>query len=82
MDIDYNKHVHNIEYINFACEGLTQEDFDGDVIRDIRIAYKAQVFEEDTVTLNTTRSEENGTTLYQMAVAANGEPACLLELSF
>ena len=82
-DIDYNEHVHNISYMNYALEALTEEDFTTDAVRDIRIFFGAQVRYGDDVTLCWTRSADDETNVrhYDIAVKADGLPACLLRLS-
>lgn len=79
-DVDFNLHVHNIEYLNYACEALTRDDFDGDVLTDLRISYVAQVFETDELTICRRLTETEDGNVYRIDLRSNGEPACLMEL--
>lgn len=39
-DTDYNGHVHNTYYLNFALEAISEEDYWNEAIRDVAILYK------------------------------------------
>lgn len=40
-DTDYNGHVHNTYYLNFALEAISEEDYRNEAIRDVAIVYKS-----------------------------------------
>lgn len=50
-DIDFNGHVHNTRYIDFALQALPMDSFDRDSFTKIRISYKKPVTENNTVTM-------------------------------
>ncbi len=43
FDLDINKHVHNLNYLNFAYEVLPQELFDKNEFNNVEIAYKKEI---------------------------------------
>lgn len=43
LDIDFNDHVHNLTYLDYALEGLPQEVFDNRNFKKLRISYKMAV---------------------------------------
>ena len=42
-DIDYNGHVHNTRYLDFALEALPEADYAADAFTKIRVVYRAAV---------------------------------------
>lgn len=50
-DIDFNGHVHNTRYIDYAMQALPKELYDKDSFSEIRIIYRKPVMEDDDVTL-------------------------------
>ncbi len=57
-DIDYNDHVHNTKYVEFALEVLPEEIYLGNDIKEIRIVYLRPLTHDSNVTLRYTRTEE------------------------
>lgn len=49
FDLDINKHVHNLNYLNIAYELLPEEIFDGDELNNVEIIYKKELKYGDTV---------------------------------
>lgn len=49
-DIDFNGHVHNTRYLDYALEAIPQDIFDTDAFTGIRIVYSKPVKEDDTIT--------------------------------
>ncbi len=43
FDLDINKHVHNLNYLNFAYELLPDDIFDGKELNNVEIAYKKEL---------------------------------------
>ena len=69
FDIDINKHVHNLNYLNFAYELLPFDVFMGDELNNLEITYKREIkygetiksylyYENGTYTI-VTKSEDN-----------------------
>ena len=56
-DIDINKHVHNLNYLNLACEVLPEE-IEVDRLNNIRIMYKHQITYNDKVQCLYKRQED------------------------
>lgn len=48
-DIDFNGHVHNTRYLDFAMEALPHEVYAGRTFTQIRIVYSKPITESDTV---------------------------------
>lgn len=48
-DIDYNGHVHNLNYIHFAMEVLPQEEYENRKFKHIHISYKLAVLPEEKI---------------------------------
>ena len=48
-DIDVNKHMHNLNYIELANEALPEETYRGALFNDVRITYKKEIKLGDTV---------------------------------
>lgn len=49
FDLDLNKHVHNLNYLNIAYEVLPDEIYDGDELHNVEILYKRELKYGDTV---------------------------------
>lgn len=49
FDLDINKHVHNLNYLNIAYELLPEEIFDGNELNNVEIMYKKELKYGDTV---------------------------------
>ena len=43
FDIDVNKHVHNLNYINIAYEVLPENIYNGEELKHVHIMYKHQI---------------------------------------
>ena len=43
FDIDINKHMHNLNYINLAYEALPEEVYENEEFNVVRISYKKEV---------------------------------------
>lgn len=52
MDIDVNKHMHNLNYLDLANEVLPEEVFEKQELNDIRIIYKKEIKLGEKVTCN------------------------------
>ena len=57
-DIDFNGHVHNTKYVDFALQALPQNIFDADSITDIQVVYTKPVKYSDNVRLKYLETEE------------------------
>lgn len=57
-DIDINKHVHNLNYLDFAYETLPKEIYEKEELKNVRINYKHELKYGDTV--KCLYSNENG----------------------
>lgn len=49
FDLDINKHVHNLNYLNFAYEVLPFDVFMGEELNNIEIVYKREIRYGDTI---------------------------------
>lgn len=49
-DIDFNAHVHNLSYLDFALEALPEEVYHAARFRSLRLAYRKAILEGETVT--------------------------------
>lgn len=57
-DIDVNKHVHNLNYLDFAYEALPKEIYEKEELKNVRINYKHELKYGDTI--KCLYSNENG----------------------
>ena len=48
-DIDVNKHMHNLNYLDLANEALPEEVYSNNNFNDIRISYKKEIKLGETV---------------------------------
>ncbi len=49
FDLDINKHVHNLNYLNYAYEVLPQKIYDGNELNNLEISYKKEIKYGDTI---------------------------------
>lgn len=49
FDIDVNKHMHNLNYLNLAYEALPEEIYNKQEFNDVRVTYKHQIKLADNV---------------------------------
>lgn len=49
FDLDLNKHVHNLNYLNIAYELLPEDVYDGSELNNVEILYKRELKYEDIV---------------------------------
>ena len=49
FDLDLNKHVHNLNYLNIAYELLPEDIYDGDELNNVEILYKRELKYGDVV---------------------------------
>ena len=49
LDIDFNDHVHNLTYLDYALEGLPKEVFENRNFKKLRISYKLAVKAGETI---------------------------------
>ena len=57
-DIDFNHHVHNLVYVDYAMDILPEEVYSKHDFKKIRITYKSAVTEGQNLTLKYTAKEE------------------------
>ena len=76
-DIDFNNHVHNTRYMDFALEALPREAYERDELKELRIAYLKPVKAGDAVTL---KYSPVGNT-HAAAVFAGDTPCALMEFA-
>lgn len=48
-DIDFNSHVHNLSYLNFALEAMPEKEYLADSFTSVRILFKKQIGECESV---------------------------------
>lgn len=56
-DIDFNGHVHNTRYLDFAMEAMTEDDYAADSFSQARIIYRAPIKPNDKPEIRTKRTE-------------------------
>ena len=49
FDLDINKHVHNLNYLDYAYELLPQNVYDGEELNNVEICYKKEIKYGDTI---------------------------------
>lgn len=49
FDLDFNHHVHNLNYLNFAYELLPMDVYKGDELNNVEIAYKREIKYGETI---------------------------------
>lgn len=58
-DIDINKHLHNLNYLDLAYEALPQEIYEKEEFNNIRISYKREIKLGETVECKYSHIEDN-----------------------
>lgn len=76
-DMDYNGHVHNTRYLDFALDTLSEADYRRDAISGIRILYHAPLTERSQAQL---RLADAGKTK-NIGIYADGQLCTLMELT-
>ncbi|MGN0628798.1 MAG: acyl-[acyl-carrier-protein] thioesterase [Oscillospiraceae bacterium] len=74
-DIDFNGHVHNTRYVDFALQVLPTESFNRDSFSEIRIVYKKPVTENNVVSLKYCSQNAAET----VGIYGEGTLCCLIE---
>ena len=49
LDLDINKHVHNLNYLNYAYELLPEEIYDGPELNNVEISFKKEIKYGDSI---------------------------------
>ena len=75
-DFDFNSHVHNTRYIEFAMEALPEEEYTGTEYRELRVAYRRAVTCTDRITVK--RKDADNGALF--CLYAGGRLCALAEL--
>ncbi len=75
-DIDYNGHVHNTRYIDFALEALPEADYLANAFTQLRIIYRAAVKSDSQPEIRRVTVEGG----YIFCIYADGKPHTLIEL--
>lgn len=75
-DIDFNGHVHNTCYADYAMEAIPREVFNADAISDIRIVYSKPVKEDSVVTAKYAKTESG----HFVGIYANEVLCTMIEL--
>ncbi len=78
QDIDYNNHVHNTCYLDYALEAIPRAVFEEDKFNSFDIVYKKPVFEHETVVCRY-KAEENGT--HTVGIYAEDELRALVQIN-
>lgn len=73
-DIDFNGHVHNVAYLDYALELLPDEDFAH--VRKVHIAYKASLKYGDTALVKGTKCGDS----WKIGIFNGDKPYTLLEI--
>lgn len=75
-DIDFNGHVHNTRYIDFALEVIPQDIFDADAFSNIHIVYSKPIKSGSTITVKYAVTKSG----YFVGIYANDMLCTLIEL--
>jgi medium-chain acyl-[acyl-carrier-protein] hydrolase len=92
-DFDYNGHVHNTTYVDFAMEILPEEIYSANTFEELRIVYLKPVLKDSRVILRYSRIEEASDfasetteeqneiqTYHYVTVFADGEAAAIIKM--
>ena len=60
-DIDFNHHVHNLVYVDYAMEVLSEETYKNHDFKNIRITYKSAVIAGETLKVKLSSAEGKNT---------------------
>lgn len=77
-DIDFNGHLHNTRYVDFAAEVLPEETDSAQRINEFIVVYKKSVAKNSQVTVKRTDTE----TGYTVCVYGDGELCSVIEFRF
>lgn len=77
-DIDFNGHVHNTRYLDFALEGIPTEFYQNDDFCELRIVYRKPVKETDAVYVKYAVTEDGCI----VGIYGNDTPCSLVELKY
>ena len=75
-DIDYNGHVHNTRYLDFASEALPKADYAADAYTKIRVVYRAAVKPDSLHEIRRTAVDGG----YLFGIFAGGKVCTLIEM--
>lgn len=76
-DIDFNNHVHNLCYLDFALETLPQSQYANAAFKHVRITYKTALTENDTALCKQTVADDRTVTAI---FTDDGTLCCVVEL--
>lgn len=77
-DMDYNGHVHNTRYLDFATDMLTEDAYRRSVPTSIRIVYHAPILPDSEVVLRCVEREDT----FYIAIHADGRLCTLIEFGY
>lgn len=75
-DIDFNGHVHNTKYVDFALQALPRNVFDADAITDIQVVYLKPVKDSDNVWLKYLQTETD----HVVSVTVGDSPYAVIKM--
>lgn len=78
IDIDVNKHMHNLNYLNVAYEALPEDIYEKGEFNNVRITYKKEAKLGDNI--KTYYSNENGKIQIVMKDDEEASTYCIIEL--
>lgn len=76
-DIDFNGHVHNTRYMDYALQALPKEIYDKNSFSEIKIIYRKAITEEDNVALKYLYTDSRA----NVGIYGNDVLCCLVEFS-
>ena len=81
-DIDFNKHMCNRAYLDFALRGLPEEFKDAHTVKEYMIKFVRQTYLADTVTCRYYRSPGNDNLYLVRLLNAKDEEVCLIQVEW
>ncbi len=82
-DLDLNRHVNNVRYMEWAMESVPEEIFDKQQLRRFDIVFKAECFYGDVVSAYSIPSQGDGHDFRHMLIRdSDKKPVCLMESSW
>ena len=79
-DIDINKHMHNLNYLDLAYEALPQEIYEKCEFNNIRITYKKEIKLGETVKCNYTFNENDNKHIVTITDKDNTKTHAIIEM--
>lgn len=80
-DLDLNRHVRSVAYVELAIDQLTPADYDSATLRRLDIDYRREAHWGDSAEIAVSTASDGGATVTDVAVSLDGEPVNLCRLT-